>query len=579
LSTPNAETTDPSGGSDYREWVGRVIDERYRVDGLLGEGGMGAVFVAEHLKLMKKVAIKVIHPEFAGDGDVAERFLREAMTAAQMEHPHVASATDYGTISGGGGYLVMQYVEGKSLRDVLDEEGALGWVRACDIAAQVADALAAAHAKGFVHRDLKPDNVMLQPKDDGGRLVKVLDFGIARVASDSVVGQGRRTLTRVGTVIGTPGYMAPEQALGEPVDYRADLYALGLLVHEMVTGEPVYDQSVLTAIVTRQLTETPPRLSTKVEGNLPQQLDDLVASMLEREKDKRLSSAADARDTFRALLLEATIQRVASGEHDLSSLSASALAGAADHGESPAPVPSIRRKAAQPPETNATVAGKVSARSAVPTPIRRLTSVATARTAIALEEVKKQVEKSKIPPPVLFGAIGCGALAVFAIVVVSLTAIFSGGEDGSDLPKLVHDRPIPEVTEPEERSILPTLGPPEVRVPDALLQAHADLLLADRTSERRAAARQVLAYQPAEEVPPYLIALASMENETRCEDKQPHLLRLRELGDVRVLPALERIDEERSGCRSGPFGSRRSDCYGCIREDITATLEALRAAM
>src|SRR5690606_31183178 len=218
----------------------------------------------------------------------------------------------YGTLAEGGAYLVMQYVRGRSLRDVMDERGALDWVEAARIGLQVADALAAAHQKGYVHRDLKPDNGMLEPRDDGSQLVKVLDFGIARVASEKAVGGGGRALTRVGTVIGTPGYMAPEQALGEPVDYRADVYALGLVLHEVVTGRAVFQQKELTAIVTRQLTETPPRLTELLDG-VPPELDDLVARLLERDKEKRPQAAAEVRDALRSLVLGAKLQAVASG--------------------------------------------------------------------------------------------------------------------------------------------------------------------------------------------------------------------------------------------------------------------------
>ncbi len=223
-------------------WIGRFVDGRYRVVEKLAEGGMGSVFVAEHVTLGKLVALKVIHPSLAGDDDFAERFAREAMVSAKLDHPHVASAMDFGRLPEGGAYLVLQLVRGPSVQDVLEREGALAWPRVCAIGAQVADALAAAHAEGIVHRDLKPENVLLERRDDGAEHVKVLDFGIARVdaspqgpsAGLSRAGTGRpiatRALTRRGMVVGTPGYMSPEQALGEETDFRTDLYALGVLL-------------------------------------------------------------------------------------------------------------------------------------------------------------------------------------------------------------------------------------------------------------------------------------------------------------------------------------------------------------
>jgi eukaryotic-like serine/threonine-protein kinase len=564
VSTPSgsAQPSNPSLDGAYEEWIGQVVDGRYRVDGLLGEGGMGAVFVAEHLKLRKKVAIKVIHPEFAGDGDVAERFFREAMTAAQLEHPHIASATDYGTLPGGGGYLVMQYVEGGSLRDALDE-GALGWLRACEIGAQIADALAAAHAKGFVHRDLKPDNVMLQPRDDGTRFVKVLDFGIARVASDSAILGDRRALTRVGTVIGTPGYMAPEQALGEPVDARADIYALGLLLHEMVTGTAVYDRLELTAIVTRQLTESPPRLSEIVkDAAIPPELDDLVRQMLERERDKRTQSASEVREALRQLLLGATVQAVASGEHELPKIAATALLGAADR-ETPLGVALAKKKIDTPVGTAPTMAATPAARQPRPTPPYSISN--------SLEQLTQQIGKS--PIPIGFAALGCIPLAVILIAVV-IVGVASSDPETSELRKEEHLRP--RVEAPREEPEPPAVRE-EIHVPPALAQPMSDLMNSEERRDRREAARLVLAHEPAAAVPPFLHAVAQIENASNCRRKKEWVARIVEIGDARAIPALERLEAEpRNGCRRF---IRTYDCLSCLRDDIEPALAALRARM
>ncbi len=564
-SDPAVDRTDPDPEASYAGWVGRVLDGRYRIDGLLGEGGMGAVFVGEHLKLMKKVAVKVIHPEFAGDGDVAERFAREAVAAGQMDHPHVASATDYGTLPEGGAYLVMQYVRGASLRDLLDEEGAIGWVRACEIGAQVADALAAAHQKGYVHRDLKPDNIMLEPRDDGSKLVKVLDFGIARVASEGAAGGGGRALTRVGTVIGTPGYMAPEQALGEPVDYRADLYALGLVVHEMVTGDQVFDQTELTAIVTRQLTETPPRLRDRVEG-VPPELDELVARLLEREKERRPEAASEVRETMRRLVLGATLQAVASGEREIPTLGTTELAGASEREPTPLGVPLGSRKGAgvQPPPVASAVAA---ATGSLPAPVKKAAAVATAKTALALGQVKREVERTGLPVRAI--GIGCAGVAALTLAIVAIAT--SIGDD-PDLDKREHVRPV-VIEEPEPPS-QPVASAGLAPVPAPLAQAQSDLM-SDQREARRSAARAVLDHQPREEVPPFLVALAELESASSCRRKQEQVVALGALGDPRALPALERIDAEpRNGCRRM---FQRYDCYHCLRDDLAATLTTLRA--
>ncbi len=286
------------------EWLGRVLDDRYRILERLGEGGMGAVFIAEHTKLFKRVALKVIHPHFAGNDEIAARFAREAMTSAHVEHPNVASALDFGSLPEGGAYLVMQLVRGPSLSEHLAQHGALSASEACQIAAQIADAVAAAHASGIVHRDLKPDNVVLMPNEDGTQTVKVLDFGIAHVKAQNQAPTGSgRVLTRVGVVIGTPGYMPPEQATGQPVDERADLYALGVILWELLMGTAPFQGETFSEIVTRQLHAPGPQLTLSAE-HAPEALRALIRALLERNPADRPKSAAEVRDALRTLALQ-----------------------------------------------------------------------------------------------------------------------------------------------------------------------------------------------------------------------------------------------------------------------------------
>ncbi|MBX3272445.1 MAG: serine/threonine protein kinase [Sandaracinaceae bacterium] len=571
MSTPVPSHPDQS----YGAWVGRVIDGRYRIDGLLGEGGMGAVFEAEHLKLVKKVAVKVIHPELAGEGEVAERFVREAMASAQLEHPHVATATDYGTLPEGGGYLVMQFVRGESLRDLIDREGATDWVRACEVAAQVADALSAAHKKGIVHRDLKPDNVMLEPRDDGTSLVKVLDFGVARVASDAAAGRTGPALTRVGTVIGTPGYMAPEQALGESVDFRADLYALGLVLYEMVAGEPVFDGRDLTAIVTKQLTEDIPPLSDKT--SVPPELDALVAALTARDRDERPESASVVRETLRGLVLGATLQAVASGEVAIPALGTTELGGASRREATPMRVPLPGPDPKGPPAVRAAAAHAKQT--------TRRPGLGSASTQLALEAVRER------PLPLAIGAgAGCAVLGLFGVVAVAVLAL-SGGDADPIARKgqgLAAAKPAPPAADPGVTPTPPATPPPSTPilaptagaqqpVPDALLQAVANLMNDDRYATRRNAARAIADYEPAADVPEYAREVAALELTSICARKRERVLRLGELGDPRALPALERLDAApRNGC-GNLF--RRTDCFQCLRRDLSETLSTLRARM
>ncbi|MCA9694871.1 MAG: serine/threonine protein kinase, partial [Myxococcales bacterium] len=195
---------------EIQRWIGREIDGRYRILRVLGAGGMGAVFFAEHLKLKKEVAFKIIRREFAEKDVFAARFTREAMATAQLENPHIVSATDYGLLPEGGAYLVLQLVQGHSLGDVLRENGALAWPQACLLGAQIADAMVTAHAKGIVHRDLKHDNILVELRTSGRLHAHVLDFGLARIVAGEAdeKGIGAQALTSKGTLVGTPGYMA-----------------------------------------------------------------------------------------------------------------------------------------------------------------------------------------------------------------------------------------------------------------------------------------------------------------------------------------------------------------------------------
>ncbi len=279
-------------------WIGRTIDNRYRVREALGDGGMGSVYEAEHLALGKRVALKVIRPELLRDEEILARFEREAKATAAIEHPHVAAAMDFGRLPDGGAYLVVQLVNGESLRTRVDA-GPTGWRQACAIGAQIADGLAAIHARGFVHRDLTADNVLLTKYEDGSPFVHVLDLGVAGFVEEAAKDQPR--LTEEGHVVGTPGYMSPEQALGRPTDPRTDLYALGVLLWEMCTGRSLWGNRELTQVVAAQLTEDPPPIPQLSSALAPNDLAILINRLLARSADDRPGDALSVRDTLRRL--------------------------------------------------------------------------------------------------------------------------------------------------------------------------------------------------------------------------------------------------------------------------------------
>jgi eukaryotic-like serine/threonine-protein kinase len=227
---------------------GRILDGRYQLGSVLGVGGMARVYLAEDRVLQRQVAVKVLSPPYDQDPLFVERFRREARTAAGLSHPNIVAVFDSGS-DGEQHYLVMEYVAGQSLAELLAHQGRLVPRRAGELASQVCAALAAAHTQGVVHRDVKPGNVLV----GGDGLVKVTDFGIAKAATS-------HTLTGSGMVLGTAAYLSPEQARGGPVDARSDLYGLGCVLYELLTGTPPFGSgadSPQVAIATRHLSEPP----------------------------------------------------------------------------------------------------------------------------------------------------------------------------------------------------------------------------------------------------------------------------------------------------------------------------------
>jgi eukaryotic-like serine/threonine-protein kinase len=276
-------------------YLGAVLAGRYRVTKVLGSGGMGVVYRAEHVHMKKALAVKVLHKHMTAMPEVVARFEREAVAAGRIEHANVAAATDFGRLDDGSFYLVLEYIEGKSLNTLLSGGGSLPALRALVITRQIADGLAAAHAAGIIHRDLKPENVMLVERDGFPDWVKVLDFGIAKVSVEETDGQ---KLTQIGTIFGTPQYMSPEQGQGHPVDARADLYSLGVMLYEMLAGKLPFFADDLVVLITRHITEPPPPLSDALHP----QVRELVLELLEKEPDRRIQTASELVERIDRLL-------------------------------------------------------------------------------------------------------------------------------------------------------------------------------------------------------------------------------------------------------------------------------------
>lgn len=508
-------------------WIGRILDERYQIESVLGEGGMGAVFIARHLKLHKQVALKVVRAELAGNGEVAIRFAREAMATAQFEHPHVASAIDYGALPEGGAYFVMQLVAGRSLREML-EDGPLPWRTACTVMAQVADALSAARSKAIVHRDLKPDNIIVETRDDGSLLVKILDFGIAHVApKDEPAPEGampQRSLTRVGTIIGTPGYMAPEQAVGAEIDHRTDLYSLGVVLWECISGKELWNGDGVAEIISRQMSEEPPLLADIAgQPDLPSTVDDCVQQLLARNPELRPEHAGQVRETLKDLARGES----STGSHRTLS--------------------KIRDDA-----------------------ISRMTAIGRNGQTLLVRHYGdwQQQPNQRRRKQAAVGGVGLCILLALTLSVDSEPNIVVPAANAKDAASVLDSvvQLATEIVQPKVEAII-TPG-----IPADLADGVQVMMEGRRRTNRRNAAKDVLAYEPRDEVANYVIAVAELETARGCRTRKTAISAIVEAGDEAALPALKRW---RRSPKNGCGFLKLQDCNDCIRVPLRRAIRKL----
>ena len=497
---PHTEMDRPTDTPHATRWIGRVIDDRYKIVELLGEGGMGAVFVAEHMRLHKLVAFKTIRTEFAAHSQAEARFTREALATARLDHPHVASAIDYGPLPEGGAYLVTQLVRGESLSKRL-ESGPLPWLQVAQLGSQIADALAAAHVIGIVHRDLKPDNILLEQRRDGVLHARVVDFGIARVSGEQggTIADVAQPITRAGAVIGTPGYMAPEQAVGGQIDFRVDLYALGVVLWECVTGQMLWQGDSLTELYARQLSRPAPSL----RGDVPDALAGIIDRLLARTPTDRPSSAQEVRDELRRLALS----------NEFSGAPTPAATGSA-------------RSSVAPTPGEVTVADIKPANEA----------------ATALSEISESAPR-RTPR-----AVWVVAALVLVLVAVWLASGTDPAPPTSTATSTPSERAPASASKPAERRERATLDQLIAEAP-AKYADDVKMLLGSRNAEARRLAGETLANAPRRAgLPEYLRQLAQLEL-GRCSDKRQILGEIESAGEARALLALEALaDMPSSDC-------------------------------
>ncbi|HET7500028.1 MAG TPA: serine/threonine-protein kinase, partial [Kofleriaceae bacterium] len=279
-----------TGGSEAQEspsLIGQILDGRYRIIRKLGEGGMGEVFAAEHVHIEKRFAIKLLRPEIVSNAEAVTRFRQEARSSSSIGHRNIIAIEDFGQLADGRIYMCMELLNGAALNDMITQP--IGVDRLLNILIQTGHGLAAAHAKGIIHRDMKPENIFVTIGPNGEDIPKLLDFGIAKVSGND----GQNHLTRTGTIFGTPFYMAPEQALGNAVDARTDIYAVGVIMYECFAGSLPFQGDSFMGILTQHITMDPEPVAqraAKAGRALPPGLADVITRCMQKNPAQRFST-------------------------------------------------------------------------------------------------------------------------------------------------------------------------------------------------------------------------------------------------------------------------------------------------
>jgi hypothetical protein len=431
------------------------------------------------------------------------RFTREAMATGKLDHPHVVSAIDYGQLPDGRAYLVTALVRGESLAKPA-ARGPLKIGGGVPARAQVADALVAAHAAGIVHRDLKPDNILLETRDDGSLHAKVVDFGVARMTEVDAGGDAALPITRMGAVIGTPGYMAPEQATGGTVDARVDLYALGVILWECCAGQPLWDTESVSQLTIAQLTRQPPNLYPDVA---PRELAGLIAQLLARPVEQRPATALVVRDELRRQVRELRTEQVA-------------------------PTPAVSgRTVAAPTGPNANGAPTAADRPA--TGSRTMLWIAAAVVLVVVLAIVAGGEEAPTSEPARTGTI----------------AAQSGP---------------PTVKRSGEKRELASRRDLLKDLPEEFAEHGRALLLSTSREERAAAGAAMTAAEGRDraKIPAYFLQIAAFETAEDCEGRRSILREIAAADDVRVVWALRSwLEQPTNECRG-------RDCLGCLRADL-----------
>jgi len=536
--------------------IGSVLDGRYRIDAVLGTGGMGRVYRGEHTGIGRPVAIKVLHADLNRNRDAAQRFQREALASGRLDHPNIVGVSDFGVLDDGACYLVMEALEGESLGQRLEREKRIPWREAVDILRGVLHGLRHAHDRGVVHRDIKPDNIFLARKE-GALVIKILDFGIAKLYAGNA---DDPAATRAGLTVGTPAYLSPEQAVGGEITPASDLYSSTVLLFEMIAGRTPFDEKDPLAMLGAHVGRTPPMVVEAAPGlDLPPGLEDVVAQGLAKVASERFQHALDyisALDTViaNALVMPAGSAPVAATHAAASApLSPAALGMMATASFAPAPPvgtptppprapnPGLRTPVPEfgdqsmimtvlPGDPHAT---PFPGAPAYTTPVPGSLTPPVSETAIidlersARDRPQRASSLADVSDPIPRRWLVIGALVVVAGLVLAVVLLASSAGDKKAVPKTA-----------------PVTAPIVVPVPMKTI---------DREVELKA-------------------ALHDLQTGKTCTDRKAAVARLAELGDARAIDPLRRA---RYRMRGGLLGIGDDNTNGCLKADAEAAIKQL----
>ena len=539
--------TSPSPSPDSEIAIGSVLDGRYRIDAILGSGGMGRVYKGEHTGIGRAVAIKVLHADLNRNREAAQRFQREAMASGRLDHPNIVNVSDFGIVDHGPCYLVMEVLEGESLGARLERDKRIPWREAIEILRGVLQGLKHAHERGVVHRDIKPDNVFLTRKD-GELIVKILDFGIAKLYAGD---PDDPVATRAGLTVGTPAYLSPEQAVGGQITPASDLYSATIVLFEMITGRAPFEDKDPLAMLGAHVSREPPRIADVApDAPVPALLEDVIQAGLIKTSADRIGSADDY-----IARLDAVIASARLGTAPIVTPMPEAL-GSAPTASFHTPPPGTLHT--PPPGTLHTPPpGTLSPLTPAPEQpghdntmillTDRKSEPAIAPPATA--SPTRMISLDAAPPLprnwLRVAAIVLGACALLAFIAL---AVRSPAMPSQDKPA---DKPAPEAPKPKAKTVDPTPQPKDDPPPQ--IQSPLNDIAMTKDDKLKA-------------------LLNDLEKGKTCTDRKAAIPGLVELGDERAIKALKAA---RYRMRGGLLGFNQSNTNACLKADAEAAIKSL----